>query len=132
MAKERIMVKCRQCGRVAAADEFILDHVYKRMVCPECIKDRRAREQVHEEAKFVREEKLSRKIEDKMPQRGTMQPVAKDQSFNPRMEAVKEQPAPASNGKRRYTCSKCTFEFNYNTLTKVPSKCPYCKASVNC
>lgn len=36
-----IEIKCRRCGKMAKAEEFTLDYVYKMAVCPSCIKERK-------------------------------------------------------------------------------------------
>lgn len=39
-----IEIKCRRCGKMARAEEFTVDYVYKMAVCPSCVKERRAKE----------------------------------------------------------------------------------------
>lgn len=39
-----VKVKCRRCGREAGSNEFVLDPVYKMMVCPACTKERKNKE----------------------------------------------------------------------------------------
>ena len=41
MVGEGIKVTCKQCGKQANANEFVLDYYYKMMVCPNCVKERR-------------------------------------------------------------------------------------------
>jgi len=37
-----IEIKCRRCGKMAKAEDFTLDYVYKMAVCPSCVKERKS------------------------------------------------------------------------------------------
>ncbi|MDD5332082.1 MAG: hypothetical protein PHE43_04700 [Candidatus Nanoarchaeia archaeon] len=142
MATNDVRIKCSQCGRFAMASEFVLDHIFKRMVCPSCIKDRRDREKVHEEFDKRKEVPEVKKEEPKKPiwdELGISKTVATNtEEVKPRSHSYqdptrfKQINASIANGdKVRYKCPKCNFEFNYNPTTKVPSDCPYCRLKIN-
>jgi DNA-directed RNA polymerase subunit RPC12/RpoP len=125
-----IKVKCRNCGKEYPADSFILDHVYKMMVCPQCVKDRQKREVIHKEAKQQAEE--AKQEEEELKKR----PAGWDRDDELLERAYAEKQAnklpivEISPGKFRYRCQKCRYEFIYNKATKTPSRCPYCNTGI--
>jgi len=126
-----VKVKCKRCGREAKSDEFVLDPVYKMMVCRDCVKERRATEftakktQQREEAKMVMEAQIKKEkpagwdAEDAEIERAYKQ----KQASAPRLEKIDDQ-------RVKYTCKKCKYEFVFNILTRVPGRCPYCGAEI--
>ena len=44
MNRGGVEIKCRRCGKMAKADDFTVDYVYKMAVCPSCVKERKAKE----------------------------------------------------------------------------------------
>ncbi|MDD5254103.1 MAG: hypothetical protein PHG05_03290 [Candidatus Nanoarchaeia archaeon] len=123
-----LVVKCRQCGRSAPANEFILDHIYRKMVCPMCIKDRHEKEKVHEEFRLERETK-SQKSELLKPESQAIN-LKKDFKLMQRPLQQEKPIEDKQNQKRRFKCTKCTFEFPYNPATKTPLRCPYCNYTI--
>jgi len=125
-----IMVKCRNCGKEAAASSFVLDYVYRMVVCPQCIKDRQKREVIHKEAKQQAED--VKKQEEELRKR----PAGWDREdeYLERAYAEKESNAlpivEISPGKFRYRCPKCKYKFIYNRATNTPSVCPYCNRAL--
>ena len=120
-----IKVKCRNCGKEYPSNSFVLDHVYRMVVCPQCVKDRQRKEIVHKEA----------------AQQQAVQEIAKkpvgwdhDDELIERAHAAKQaksSSAPGSlvktaDGKYKYRCPRCKYEFAYNKQTNTPSHCPYC------
>ncbi len=126
-----IKVKCKNCGKEAPADSFVLDHVYRMMVCPQCVKDRQKREVIHKEVKKQAEE--AKKEEEELQKK----PAGWDKDDEYLEKAYAEKMAKKmpileiSPGKYRYRCRKCKYEFIYNKATKTPSRCPYCNEDVS-
>ena len=51
MPRPDIKAKCRRCGKESPVNEFILDPVYKMMVCIACVKERHLKEKISAEVK---------------------------------------------------------------------------------
>jgi predicted Zn-ribbon and HTH transcriptional regulator len=101
-------VKCRKCGRVATSDTFVLDHVFKMMVCPACVKERKYKERMHEELSASR----AKPIEAKQ----TVKPAVAPEPVEEKIDVDRQ--------KRK--CAKCGYLFSYNVVKKTPQHCPYC------
>lgn len=124
-------VKCKQCGRLARPSEYVLDPVYRIMVCPMCVKDRRMREQIHREVD-------SQRLKKKKEQEELMKD--KPAGWDPDDDAINRaykaklsktvQVEEISKDIVKYPCPKCKYSFRYNTAKRIPSKCPYCGAGV--
>jgi DNA-directed RNA polymerase subunit RPC12/RpoP len=128
MDYKSIKVKCRNCGKEYPADQFVLDHVYKMMVCPQCVKDRQKKEYALKSKTGQAEEEPEQK-----------KPSGWDKEDEYIEKAYKEKQSRQSNSpvfeeidrdKIKYKCSKCGYKFVYNRLSKTPSKCPYCMTEV--
>lgn len=122
------MVICRKCNKQTRPDDFILDHVYKMVVCKNCVKDRQTREQVHKEIEAQKAQQKEVKEEQK--------PSGwdKDDDYLERAYRLKQQNAPKVervDGKKvRYSCQRCKYRFLYDTDRRTPSVCPYCSTPV--
>ncbi len=126
-----VKAKCKKCGREFKSDEFTLDPVYKMMVCRECVKERHAQEfsatktkqreehKVEEAAKVKREKPAGWDAEDAEIERA----YKNKQASAPVIQRI-------DNERIKYTCKKCKYEFVFNTMNRVPGKCPYCGASI--
>ena len=96
-----IEVKCRNCGRMAPADKFVLDYKLKMVVCPSCIKEVHKKEQVKEEKK----------------------PEPKPEPKKPGIRKIE-------SGRLMVRCPKCNYEFKYNPENRTPRSCPYCNEPI--
>lgn len=120
-----IKVVCRKCGKPASATDFVLDPVYKMMVCPACVKARR-------DAKVQ-----EKKEEEKQVEEINLKPPGWDEEDEYLEKAFRAKQQQATVVKRvdetkvRYTCKKCGYSFNFNLITKMPKVCQYCAAPVN-
>jgi DNA-directed RNA polymerase subunit RPC12/RpoP len=127
---DSIRVKCKVCGRDARSDEFVLDPVYKKMVCPYCVTDRRTRENVH---KQVMEERLAAKD---VEQKAKNKPVGwdKDDEYLERAHKARQdnkvKVEKIDNVFVKYTCHKCGYQFKFNTDKMMPVHCPYCSEHI--
>ena len=120
-----IQAKCKRCGRMARADEFVLDYVYKVMVCPNCVKERKIaeRKKEHDEKKIlIREEEKAPgwDKEDEYLERVHME-----------RQAMAGSAEKIDDERVRYHCQKCGYNFLYNFIKKTPPKCPYCGREVD-
>jgi DNA-directed RNA polymerase subunit RPC12/RpoP len=127
-----VKVKCKRCGREFKSDEFVLDPVYKMMVCRDCVKERHAQEfsaaktKQREEAKLAMETQIKKEkpagwdSEDAEIERA----YKAKQSSAPKVERI-------DNERVKYTCKKCKYEFVFNVLKRVPGRCPYCSAEIS-
>lgn len=127
-----VQVKCRNCGKSAKAEDFVLDHVYKMMVCPDCIKTRKLNEKVHDELKAQKDQKLKEREEAK--QEKEPKPVGWDKE-DEYLKRVYERKAAEKSSvdikkiddeKAIYKCPKCRYDFKYNLVRKTPVRCPFC------
>lgn len=120
-----IRVKCKKCGRSAKPEEFVLDHVYKLMVCPLCIKDRKLSEQIKEDLKS---QKKAPKEENK-PAGWDKEDEYLERSYKREIgNTVKVEKI--DDERVRYKCPHCGYTFMYILSKKNPSSCPYCDSPI--
>ncbi len=128
-----VKVKCRNCGKDAPANSFVLDHVYRMMVCQQCVKDRQKREILHKQAKQELEEAKAKAEE------AAKKPAGWDDEDDVIEKAYAEKQAKQAKhgevveiggGKVKRSCYKCKYQFVYNPATNTPNRCPYCNASI--
>jgi len=126
-----VKVKCKRCGREFKSDEFVLDPVYKMMVCRDCVKERRSQEFAANKTK-QREEakaKMEAQVKKERPAGWDAEDAEIERAFK-----AKQSSAPKlekiDNERVKYTCKKCKYEFVLNVLKRVPGRCPYCGASI--
>ncbi|MCM2326001.1 MAG: hypothetical protein NDI94_06060 [Candidatus Woesearchaeota archaeon] len=109
-------VKCARCGKSVPAEDFVLDHRYKTVVCPACAKERTpAPKEPTAEPKH--QEPIGHKLE-----------VYHDDSHADKHDALR--PDASGEDKIKVRCRKCKFEFKYNKLLKTPTRCPYFNTEV--
>jgi len=123
-----VSAKCRNCGRMAPADKFVLDHVYKMMVCPECVKQRKMQEDTHRELQQQKILKSMQKEEEKNNPPGW----DKDDEYLERAHKMKMSEGENAIVERitpdkvKYRCPNCKYIFIYDSARKFPKTCPYC------
>jgi DNA-directed RNA polymerase subunit RPC12/RpoP len=126
VSSAEIKVTCKKCGRQAKANEFVLDPIYKMMVCQSCSKERKAKgimqdkPKTAEPAKPVEKKPVGWDSDDDMLEKMSKAKVAK---AAPSVEQVDADSI-------RYTCMKCKYKFIYHISKKQPSSCPYCGTPV--
>jgi len=117
-----VRIKCRNCGRTANSEEFVLDPAYKMVVCPTCVKERK-----------IKESDSYKKIstpEVKRPIGYDEEDVYIEKRYKEKMKdavVVKK----VNDEKVQYQCPKCNYKFIYNTLKKTPVSCPYCSRDIS-
>ncbi len=126
-----VSVKCRQCGRQARAEEFVLDVDYRMMVCPQCIKEKRMKKEVYNELakkKTIRAEQGEAGQEK--PAGWDFEDAYLEQAYKSKVKnAVKAINVGA--GKVKYKCPKCGYEFIYDLERKNPGRCSYCGENIH-
>ncbi|MFH1399042.1 MAG: hypothetical protein ABIG95_02940 [Candidatus Woesearchaeota archaeon] len=118
-----IKVKCTVCGQDWDANDFVLDPIYRKVVCSACAKKRRQRvaNAKAEKIEVVPKKPAGWDAEDEYLDR-----VARVKQQEPVIDVEK-----VDSNKVRYTCPKCRYSFNYNIETHAPSKCPFCSREIS-
>ncbi|MFH1072460.1 MAG: hypothetical protein V1743_03450, partial [Nanoarchaeota archaeon] len=86
-----VMVKCKKCGKEAPSSKMVLDIDEKKVICPQCVKEK-------QEAK---------KPQQELKKRVLNRPFAED--FAAREESSSAAPSQAT--KTKYACQKCHYRF---------------------
>lgn len=117
------MAKCRRCGGESSGDQMVLDPVYKMVVCPLCVKERKLKEQQKKNPELEIEE------EKKKPAGWDKEDEYLERAYRSKVKSVvKVQKIDEDTVK--YPCSKCGYNFKYSLSRQKPSNCPYCGESV--
>ena len=127
-----IQVVCKNCGKSSPMEHFALDNVFRMIVCRNCTKDRRLRENVRAEVAKQKEDKMVKAAsggEDEKPAGWDKEDVMIERAY--RQKAAQTVSVERiDNVKVRYSCPKCKYKFLYNTEKRTPSSCPYCGAGI--
>ena len=139
---KEVTAVCKRCGRPSAAEKFVLDPIYKMVVCPACIAERKSKIN------------MGKKPGENANATGAASATGAEQAAAPKPAAPakpkgwdnedeylnrayneKRGNAPViekmSDGRTKYQCKKCTYKFPYDTDKKTPANCPYCGTPVN-
>jgi len=95
------MVPCKWCNNKVPASSLKMDLDIGKMVCPDCIKNKKIHKEIKEEL-FTKKE-------------------------TPIME---KSPVEESSKKVAHKCTSCGYKFKIDIDTKKPRNCPYCNARV--
>ncbi|MBU0535760.1 MAG: hypothetical protein KKE20_02255 [Nanoarchaeota archaeon] len=121
---------CRRCNRRAKVSEFVLDHVYKMMVCDYCVKERKNHDMIHSQLKTQKDAKLKEKEAAKEKPAGWDQ----DDEYLEKMHKQKMKKMAiienVTGDRTRYKCPKCSYSFTHGTYSKTPLRCPYCDTQI--
>ena len=120
-----IKAVCKRCGKSSKACDMVLDPVYKLMVCPFCVKERKDNE-LSAQKNSLRE-KESQRNQDKIRSK----PAGWDEEDEYLDKVVKnKKPAIAiqkiDDERVSFACPKCNYKVIFNTIKRHPSSCPYC------
>ena len=121
-----ISVVCKKCNRPAKADQFILDPVYKMMVCPSCVKDRRDTEMIAAKKKktdAVEQEQKKNKPKNWDAEDEYLEKAQAKAAPKPKVKIIDAEHV-------KYQCPSCTYKFKYNKVEKKPANCPYCGSGI--
>ena len=116
-------VKCKRCGRMAKPEEYVLDNVYRMMVCPACVKERKTEEQAELKAQPRAEEKkkpVGWDAEDEYLEKAHREKMS-------RTVAVEK----VDSERVKYRCLRCKYEFLFNIVRRTPANCPYCGEQIH-
>ena len=104
------MVPCKGCNNKVPASSLKMDLDIGKMVCPDCIKNKKIHKEIEQEA-FHKEQKEELMVKS-----------AEGQSH---MQA--EEP---KSSKIAHKCTSCGYKFKIDPETGKPKNCPYCNARV--
>jgi DNA-directed RNA polymerase subunit RPC12/RpoP len=119
-----VKVKCRRCGKEVRPEEMVLDYVYRMMVCPSCVKERKTGEQVKKELKQQGIIKEKPKPAGWDAEDDYLERVQQEREKS----TIKVQKVDSDHVK--YQCVKCKYSFLYNVTRKTPAVCPYCSTPI--
>jgi DNA-directed RNA polymerase subunit RPC12/RpoP len=125
MDSNDIKVICKHCGRPAKAGDYVLDPVYKMMVCPSCVKERRNAPSIK-----PKQEAAQQPVQDKKPAGWDAEDDLLERLQKTKQAKAAPQVETMKDGKMRYTCMRCKYKFIYNPSNQTPSSCPYCGTPV--
>ncbi|MFH1511373.1 MAG: hypothetical protein ABIF10_06795 [Candidatus Woesearchaeota archaeon] len=117
-----IRVKCKACGRLSDSSEFVLDPGYKMMVCQNCVKERRMREEVKSKVQ-------EQKAEKKKPKGWDIEDEELERLYTAK-QYKKAQVVRLDQNRAKYKCAKCAYEFIIKLDKMLPNRCPYCSADI--
>lgn len=137
MDTKGVKIKCRNCNRMASTDEFVLDPIYKMVVCKQCVKERQQRDSIHKEIQQEKEKRQQLKEVVADQKQREQKPVGWDE-IDDRLEKMHKAKVASTvnvtkldDDKVQYACPKCKYNFIYNTEKKTPKGCPYCSTPIS-
>lgn len=134
MPPSGIRAKCRRCGKESPVDEFILDPVYKVMVCVACVKERRLKENMASKLKEKKKDISSGADKEALEARSKPKGWDSEDEYLERAykQKIKNRAQAVTIDREtvKYECPKCKYSFVYNVLKKIPSRCPYCGSEI--
>lgn len=121
---------CKKCGRSANSEEFVLDPIYKMVVCPLCIKDQkktRGKTQIDQAIEHTKQQKkeIQQKPAGWDQTDEYLEKVAFQKSSGPKIQYER-----ISEEKIKCVCPKCSYKFIRDIIKKYPASCPYCGTPV--
>ena len=125
-------VKCKKCGRPAKPNEFVIDPDFRMMVCPNCIREKRQKQEVYAELNAMKKAKKDAEQGEKKEER----PLGWDHEDDILEKAAKLKMKNSVKVEQiddnhvKYTCPKCKYKFSYDTERKMPKNCPYCSSDL--
>ncbi len=105
---------CRRCGRPGDAKAFALDPIFKQVVCPQCVKERKK-----PGSTLTAEKPTDWDYEDEVLEK--THKLKQQQKPKETIRYVR-----INDEKIKIICPKCEFPFVYNTVRDSPRFCPFC------
>jgi predicted Zn-ribbon and HTH transcriptional regulator len=126
-----VQVTCKHCGKQAFSTDFILDPVYKQMVCKNCVSERQLKENPIKPGTSGNTVALKSGSALAKQQSTAMVKQAQTsmikQTPTPIAKTMPAQKIVATSGdKTRKKCGKCGFAYQYNAEKRYPPNCPNC------
>ncbi len=127
-----VKVKCRNCGRDADSNEFVLDPSFRMVVCPNCVRERKAKSI----ASGIRGQHITKEAQKAEPQELSRPPGWDDedeylQRFAKAKTKTTIRAQRIDDEHVKFNCPKCSYEVKFNTVRKTPARCPYCSTSLS-
>ena len=110
-----VLVNCKQCGKKYPSNEFVLDPVYKMMVCRNCHRARIGKDSPQAKAKPEEKRPAGWDADDE----SAAKQFQKKQAEKPNFQRV----AP---DKVKVVCPRCRFSYVFNEEKRYPLNCPQC------
>lgn len=130
MIDQSVKVACRRCGKQCSSKDMVLDSVYKMMVCPLCVKERKLDELKQKQGVLNKNAPQAADPKNK-PAGWDAEDEFLEQAVRVREQnRVDVKVQKIDNEKVKYACPKCKYSFVYNQVTNHPASCPYCGASI--
>lgn len=117
MIDRAVLVSCRKCSKKFPSNEFILDPVYRMMVCRNCSRERIAKDSPEAKARIEEQNKKPAGWDN------DDESAAKQFQRKQAEQPVYKKVAP---DKVKVICPKCRFAFIFNTDKRYPLNCPQC------
>ena len=125
-----IRAVCKRCGKSVQADKFVLDSVYRMMVCPFCVKERKDKINAERFSQERDKEEKERLEELKTRPAGWDAEDEYLERLSRKKEQVKVDFERIDKERIKCSCPKCRYRFVYNTISRSPAACPYCGAKI--
>ena len=107
------MVPCKGCNNKVPASSLKMDLDIGKMVCPDCIKNKKIHKEVEKEV-FHKEDRKNNIM-------------VKTIGNQPQMQTSPQEPA---SSRVAHKCTSCGYKFKIDPETKIPKNCPYCNSRV--
>ncbi len=136
-ASGNVRVQCKRCGRLSPANDFVIDHLNKVMVCSACAKGAPKPTTLSELAAKKPTVLKARIPAPSAPIAPAKRVTVNDPEEDKMEKAYQEKKAKLGaypridDEKVRYKCGKCGYQFPYNKVKQSPAKCPYCAYQIN-
>lgn len=105
------MVPCKGCNNKVPASSLKMDLDIGKMVCPDCIKNKKIHKEIEQEA-------LHKNPMAQMQNKPSTQQTAAIHSEEPTSSRISHK------------CTSCGYKFKIDPETGKPKNCPYCNARV--
>jgi len=105
------IVPCKCCSNKVPASSLKMDLDIGKMVCPDCIKNKRIHKEIEQEALHK-----------------TQAAQMQNASSTPQITIMR--PEDQESSKISHKCTSCGFKFKIDSETGKPKNCPYCNARV--
>ena len=112
-----VKVTCKRCGRSVNAEQFTLDPVYKMIVCPFCVQERKFKKDTKGEDHLAQPIPAGIKVTGA---KGSSKPGDWDNEDDYLEKLYRRRKEEMGNIQKiddsriKYTCAKCKFKFSYN------------------
>lgn len=126
-----VIITCRNCGRMTESSTFTLDPIFGKMVCAQCVKDRKKESPASPRSPIhTRQDAEPQKPAAEKP----MGWDEEDEYLERHAKDAKKDAAPVArrldDAHVQLTCPGCNYSFKYDFVLKHPGCCPYCSREI--